>query len=191
MNNVLIAHILGNEATNNRGNGMVMTTVYKNGCKSRVAYHTREGYPSLLIQYSFNESTASRIYEDVARCLLVRPMVFNERLLNHDRFLEYHQVWVDAPTDEPGTLFRALRENHFQPTRVRNTRNGQELLVFGKLNRGYWQVHPMCSTNPNSARGHGRNVETYADLTLLSGVTSPYDEFIRLPRFNGVNLLDL
>lgn len=191
MNNVLIAHILGNEVVNNRGNGMVMTTVYKNGCKSRVAYHTREGYPSLLIQYSFNESTASRIYEDVARYLLVRPIIFNEQQLHWGCFLEYHQVWVDPSTNEPGTLFRALRENHFQPTRVQNTRNGQELLVFGKLNAGYWQVHPMCSTNPNSAQGRGRNVETYADLTLLSEVANPYDEFIRLPRFNGVNLLDL
>lgn len=191
MNDILITHILGNEVVNNRGNGMVMTTVYKNGCKSRVAYHTREGYPSLLIHYITGESTEVRIYEDIVRYLLVRPMVFNERRLNHDRFLEYHRVWVDDPTDEPGTLFQNLQENHFQPTRVRNTRNGQELLVFGRLNRGYWQVHPMCSTNPDYVGGHSRNVETYMNLAPLSEVTNSYDEFVRLPRFNGANILDL
>jgi hypothetical protein len=178
MNSFLIAHVRGNEALNNRNEGMIMILVEENGCRFRVAYHTREGFPSLLIHYILGEATEQRVYADAARRMLVSPQVtLGRRVLMTSKFLEYRQYWVGNPTSEPDYLQEILRQNHFQRTRVRNLDNNREFYVKGRLNQfGLWAVDPVglnINGTPRPLTERERCFDVFIRLPLTGDHLSP------------------
>lgn len=174
MNRYEMVYVRGNEALNNRYEGMIMTLIEREDYSFQVAYHTREGFPSLLVHYTFGQALDEQVFDHAAQKMLVRPQLVYKKQMRLqpefvDIFLEYRQIWVNTPTSESDYLVEILRQNHFQKTRVRNQETGEEFFAKGKLGRnGLWGVHEIGSTISGQPK-------------ILTEEEECFDLFIHLP----------